>query len=112
MEEDRHEGVWEDETDPEFLWTDYPPPEGFDGEEAGRYGDFGYRRELTGDEAVAYRGAVDEELAEERAAGEAQRLAYFFGGDVMDDDGAEESADDAANEIAEVGVAEVEDDPE
>ena len=85
MAEDRHL-VWGQE---DGRWTDYPPPEDFDGEEEGEYGRRKYRRTLS----PAEQAVVDSDLAMEReegrALGEAQRDAYFgFGPDceVEDDE--------------------------
>jgi hypothetical protein len=72
---DRHD-LWEDD---EGMWTDYPPPPGFDGEEEGRYGDYKYRRTLSPEEQSVIDADEAAGRAEERARGEAQRLAYFFG---------------------------------
>ncbi|HEX2764426.1 MAG TPA: hypothetical protein VHM92_11390 [Allosphingosinicella sp.] len=71
--EDRHL-VWEDE---EGWWTNYPPPEGFDGEEEGEYGEYDYRRSLSPEEEEAVGAKVADERAEERARAEAQRRAWF-----------------------------------
>lgn len=71
IDEDRHI-VWEDEGG---SWTDYPPPEGFEGEERGEYGDRDYKRTL----APAEQAVVDAENAADRAHAEAQRDAWFFG---------------------------------
>jgi hypothetical protein len=79
-DEDPHK-IWEDE---DRWWTDYPPPAGFDGEEAGRYGDYEYRRTLSpAEQAVidADNEELDAEeaeaLAEARARAEAQRDSFF-----------------------------------
>lgn len=79
IQSDRHEGVWQDEADDALSWTDYPAPDGFDGEEQGVYGEDGYRRTLTDDEARAYADAVRANEEEDRAKGETLRTAYFFG---------------------------------
>lgn len=36
--------IWEEDGQ---WWTDFPPPQGFDGSEVGKYGDPGYRRHLS-----------------------------------------------------------------
>ena len=81
IERDRHD-VWE--TD-EGWWTDYPPPEGFDGEEQGEYGALKYRRTLTPEEQAVVDSDLAAEKAEAVARGEAQRLAFFFGVEVAEE---------------------------
>jgi hypothetical protein len=71
--EDRHI-VWERDGS---WWTDYPPPEGFAGEEKGAYGDNEYRRTLSPAELTVIEGDVAEREAALRARGEAQRDSYF-----------------------------------
>jgi hypothetical protein len=73
--------VWEDE---DGWWTDFPPPDGFDGEEDGEYGDYDYRRSLSPAEQAVLDSDLAEEDAEEaeeeaeaRAEAEAERDAYF-----------------------------------
>jgi hypothetical protein len=68
--------VWEDK---QRWWTDYPPPPGFEGEQEGEYGCHGYRRALTAEEQTVIDADEEEDKAERRARGEAQRRAYFFG---------------------------------
>jgi hypothetical protein len=73
--------VWESDGS---WWTDYPPPEDFEGEEHGAYGDFRYRRSLTREEQAV----IDAEEAEELAEAEAQRDAWFgFSPDAPDEEG-------------------------
>jgi hypothetical protein len=81
-DEDHHD-VWYDGGG---WWTDYPPPEDFDGEEYGEYGDHDYRRTLTPAEQAVIDADEAADRAEELARGEAQRLAYFFG-DAADEAG-------------------------
>ena len=69
-EEDPH-SVWADRYG--TMWTDYPPPEGFEGTERATYGNANYRRSLTEAEAAA----VEAEEDAEYAAAEAQRDRYF-----------------------------------
>ena len=78
--EDRHM-IWENE---DGWWTDYPPPQGFDGEEEGLYGDYDYRRKLSAaEQAVVDSDQAEEEAEEaedkaaERARAEALRDSYF-----------------------------------
>lgn len=85
-------GMEEDETreneDPHLVWhedgtwwTDYPPPARFDGDERGFYGEPEFCRTLTAAELAA----VEAEEAVARTRGEAQRDAYFFGGEPPQD---------------------------
>lgn len=78
--EDRHM-IWEDD---DGWWTDYPRPEGFDGEEEGSWGDYDYRRSLSPEEQAVVDSDIEEEEAEEAesnaealAIAEAQRDSYF-----------------------------------
>jgi hypothetical protein len=73
--------VWEDE---DGWWTDFPPPEGYDGEEEGSWDDGEYRRRLSpAEQAVIDSDLAEEdaeeakEKAEDRAAAEARRDEYF-----------------------------------
>src|SRR4051812_43161824 len=66
---------WDDEDG--RWWTDFPPPEGFDGEEEGDWGDDYYRRTLTPEEAAFVQLALDEGRAEDLAAARAARDVYF-----------------------------------
>jgi hypothetical protein len=59
-------------------WTPFPPPEGFDGEEQGEFGDDDYRRRLSPREQVVLDADLDREFEEERAS-EAARRDRFFG---------------------------------
>jgi hypothetical protein len=52
------EGIW---------WTDFPPPEGFDGIEERRWGQYRYRRTLTPEEEKVMREVEGDELAAARA---------------------------------------------
>ena len=76
--------VWESDGE---WWTDFPPPDGFDGVESGEYGDRGYRRTLS----PAERSVIDADLAEEREEKRtieaARRDRYFgFAADIADAD--------------------------
>ncbi|HEX9963638.1 MAG TPA: hypothetical protein VGB04_01490 [Allosphingosinicella sp.] len=94
IDEDPHT-LWEEE---DGWWTDYPPPEGFDGEEEGRWGDHDYRRTLSPDEQAVIDSDLAEEEAEEaeeraeaRAIAEARRDFYFgFGSDCARDSAGDE----------------------
>lgn len=61
------EAIWEDE-DLGVWVTSHPPPEGFDGEEQGRWGDYRYQRTLS----AAERDVLDRDLAREQAEDEAE----------------------------------------
>ncbi|HET9637952.1 MAG TPA: hypothetical protein VFP12_01970 [Allosphingosinicella sp.] len=63
------DGIW---------WTHFPPPEGFDGEEYGQYGDESYKRTLSPREQAVVDAQVEEEDAE-ALAGQAARRDRFFG---------------------------------
>jgi hypothetical protein len=80
LDEDDHD-IWEKDG---RWWTDYPPPDGFDGEEHLTYRRLGYRRTLTAAEQAVHAARLEEEeaqeqawLAKERARAEAQRDAWF-----------------------------------
>ena len=60
-----------------FWWTDFPPPEGFIGEEQGRWGDDDYARECSDDECDVLEAARAAELSELRADEEAERNTFF-----------------------------------
>jgi hypothetical protein len=57
--------------------TDFPPPADFDGDEIGRYGENGYERDVTPQEAAAADARHAAELAEARALEEAARDRWF-----------------------------------
>ena len=85
--EDRHD-VWQSEG---VWYTDYPPPEGFDGEEQGAYGSFRYRRTLSEDEQAV----IDGDIAADHALAAAKRDAYFgFSDGGEDDEGFEGAAEE------------------
>jgi hypothetical protein len=72
--------VWEEA---DGWWTNYPPPDGFDGDEEGCYGECGYQRTLS----PAEQAAIDAEGDSARARAEAQRDAWFgFAADDPDAD--------------------------
>ncbi|HEX8483096.1 MAG TPA: hypothetical protein VF650_14460 [Allosphingosinicella sp.] len=81
IDRDPH-SIWED--DEGCWWTDYPPARGFEGEEKGCFGDYGYRRTLSPAEQTVIDAHLAEEDAEEaaeaaaeRARAEALRDAFF-----------------------------------
>ncbi|HEV2078933.1 MAG TPA: hypothetical protein VGR19_03405 [Allosphingosinicella sp.] len=69
--EDPH-SVWDDEKSG-FTWTNYPPPEDFDGVEHGKYGTDKYRRSPTEAELTIIQAEADAEYAK----AEAQRDRRF-----------------------------------
>jgi hypothetical protein len=86
FDDDDPHSVWQEDGD---WFTDNPPPAGFDGEEEGRFGQYGYRRSLSEAESAALEagdyvrrdeleedGEEDEEAAE-LARAEARRDRFF-----------------------------------
>ena len=72
------ERIWIDD----YSWrTDFPPPEGFNGDEHGYYGDHDYSRNCTPEERELldrrYPDAFTDAAEEEREADEAERDAFF-----------------------------------
>lgn len=57
--------------------TDFPPPPDFYGEEDGEFGDEGYERELSEEEAECRSAQAEAEIAPLIEAGEAARRAWF-----------------------------------
>ena len=75
-QEPDEKAIWRDEGSG-LWWTRFPPPEDFDGEEKGRFGDEEYRRRLAFDEQAQ----VDDGLARMHAIKSAERDTFFgFGG--------------------------------
>jgi hypothetical protein len=76
-EEDPFDGseVWEEEDG--SWWTGFPPPEGFEGEQDGTPGDFGYRRMLSAAEQAVFEADIEAERAEELERMTALRDRYF-----------------------------------
>ena len=62
------EGVW---------WTNFPPPEGFFGEEHGHWSDDDYARECSEDECDLLAAAREAELSDLKAVEEAERNNFF-----------------------------------
>jgi hypothetical protein len=87
-DDDRHE-VWESEG---VWYTDFPPPEGFDGDEQGSYGQYGYRRTLSDDEQAV----IDADRAAEVAEAAAKRDAWFGFAEPEEEEGFEGEGDDSA----------------
>lgn len=84
IDADRHL-VWQQDGQ---MWTDYPPPEDFYGDErGGEYGDAEYRRSLSPAEQAAIDAEEGAGGAADLALAEVQRDTFFFGG------AADESAD-------------------
>jgi hypothetical protein len=72
--EEGSDRVWQSHDD---WWTDFPPPAGFNGVEHGIWGRYGYKRVCT-DEEIALLDAVHtNDRADERAAQETERNAFF-----------------------------------
>ncbi|TXC74035.1 hypothetical protein FSZ31_04760 [Sphingorhabdus soli] len=88
-DEDEHE-IWQDSEG--HWWTDFPPPEDFNGRQDGRYGDCDYQRTLDGDERFAVEEEDDEDRAE-RARLESLRRAAF-GLPAEDEDEEDEEEDE------------------
>jgi hypothetical protein len=77
-DEDGDARVWIDD----YSWrTNFPPPQDFNGNEEGCYGDDGYNRNCTPEERALldrrYPDAFTDAAKEERQADEAERDAYF-----------------------------------
>ena len=89
-ENDRHD-VWETEG---TWWTDYPPPEDFDGEEHGTYGRYGYRRTLSAEEQAV----VDGDTAAGVAQAALKRDIYFGFADPEEDEGSEDEGSEDEEE--------------
>ncbi len=68
--------VWFDD-EQDCLCTDFPPPFGFDGAEEGRFGDEGYQRGLTDQEALHFEALRAVDIEPLRIAGAAARDLYF-----------------------------------
>lgn len=68
--------VWYDEERDEWR-TNFPPPDGFVGEEEGEFGDEAYERTLDIDEEAAWQAARSAAFAPLRRAGEIARRAWF-----------------------------------
>lgn len=68
----------EDWDDTESRWmTSFPPPDGFDGEESGYFGDPDYRRTLSDEEMTIFKGRIETGIARMASAEAARRDAYF-----------------------------------
>jgi hypothetical protein len=57
--------------------TNFPPPDGFFGDEQGEFGNDDYERELSDEEEEVRLARAEEDIAPLRAAGEAARRAWF-----------------------------------
>lgn len=73
----------------DMLVTDFPPPEGFDGFESETFGDEGYCRALTAEEAETHERILARDLAPFRAAADAARERWLALGRAAADDGGE-----------------------
>lgn len=67
--------VWEEESG--AWWTNFPPPEGFTGEERGHWSEQDYTRECDEDECDLLAAARDAQLSDYKAAEEAERDTFF-----------------------------------
>jgi hypothetical protein len=67
--------VWEEK--PGEWWTNFPPPEGFAGEEHGHWSDKDYMRECSADERDLLAAAREAELSDFKAEEEAERRDFF-----------------------------------
>lgn len=83
------ERVWDSD---DGWWTDFPPPADFDGVERGEWGCHSYNRSCTDEESALLDAIHDIDRAEERAAEDAERTAYFA--DLAADLAAEASSPD------------------
>lgn len=92
---DGHE-IWQDSEG--HWWTDFPPPESFDGEEQGRYGDWDYQRTLDEDEQFAVEEEDDEDRAERARLESLRRAAFGLPPEDEDDD--EDEEDDQSSNTA------------
>jgi hypothetical protein len=84
VEEEAFDGseIWEERGE---WFTDFPPPDGFEGEENGEFGDSGYYRSLSEAEQAVVDANAAEELAQHRAEQCARRDLYFgFAGEGQD----------------------------
>jgi transposase len=68
--------VWFDD-EQDCLCTDFPPPPDFDGMEEGRFGDEGYQRGLTDQEALHFEALRAVDVEPLRIAGAEARDLYF-----------------------------------
>jgi hypothetical protein len=91
---------WEDSI--EEWRTDFPPPDGFDGEEEGRYGEDDYVRTLSDDEKVIFEAQQAVENRPYREAAERARDAWF----AVDVEVQAELERQAANTRAEIAARE------
>lgn len=66
--------VWPDDG---VWWTNFPPPEGFIGEERSHWSEEDYMRECSEDECALLAAAREAELADHKAAETAERDSFF-----------------------------------
>ena len=72
------ERCWTDDSTGEKVWmTSFPPPPGFDGYEKGEWGEYGYERECSLEEAKLLKAEAAAIKAVRRAEKEAERDAWF-----------------------------------
>ncbi|NUT00799.1 MAG: hypothetical protein HOP96_07475, partial [Sphingomonas sp.] len=78
FEIDEPERCWTDDSTGEKVWmTSFPPPAGFDGWEKCEFGQWGYERECTPEEAAVLDADADAAEAEHLAERESERDAWF-----------------------------------
>ena len=78
VEIDEPERCWTDDSTGEKVWmTRFPPPAGFDGWEKRKFGEWGYERECTPEEAALLEADAAAADAEHLAEREAERDAWF-----------------------------------
>ena len=94
-EEEEHE-IWQDSDG--HWWTDFPPPEDFDGEQQGQYGGWDYQRELDEDEQFAVEEEDDEDRAERARLESLRRAAFGLPPEDEDDEDDEEDDEDEDEE--------------
>lgn len=58
-------------------WTNFPPPNGFDGQQRGHWSDEDYMRECSDDERDLLAAAREAELSDFKAEEEAERRSFF-----------------------------------
>jgi hypothetical protein len=73
-EEEPKYGCWREE---EEWWTDFPPPENFDGYEQGQWGSYDYKRHCTDEELVLLEAEARLEVRDSLAEAAEERDRWF-----------------------------------